>query len=391
MERGLKKMILKIARKEWKLLFKERGTFFWLLGMPIMFIVLFGSVLGSASSSSVNLPYIDRDQSQTSQSFINTVGEKSGYHLEAVQGDGMQEQIDTIRDGKGTGLLVIPKGFEQSIHNSDSKPISIELYRDASKESVIAPLRAVLENLANGYRETKISNAFAASGQSKEQQEQTLTAPFSIADRMENSTAYNIISQVVPGYTVMFVFFVIISMLKRFLGDKESGMTARLRSTRMSPISYLLGMWVAYLGVTLIECTVLLTFGHFVYDLQMGDLFAICVLVFMLAVCGTGIGLALSMLVRSENQGMAFTQLLTMGGAVLGGLWFPVDLMPKAIQTISHFTPQFWAQKAFQDIMLRGVHVSGIVNSLLVLASIAALGLIVALLRYKRFLKTALG
>ncbi|MCD9021416.1 ABC transporter permease [Cohnella silvisoli] len=384
-------MILNIAKKEWKLLLKEKGTFFWLLGMPIMFIVLFGSVFGIASSSSVTLPYIDMDHTPTSQSFLKTVGDKSGYKLEAHQSEGMQDQIDKIRDGKGTALLIIPQGFEQSVKKGDGNPISLELYREATSDSVIAPFRAVLENLANGYRETKINNALAESGQTKEAREQVLAAPFTIKDRMENGSGYNVITQVVPGYTVMFVFFVIISMLKRFLGDKESGMTARLRSTRMSPMSYLLGMWLSYLVITLIQCTVLLTFGHLVYDLQLGDLFAICVLVFMLAVCGTGIGLAISMLVRSDNQGMAFTQLLTMGGAVLGGLWFPVDLMPKTIQTISHFTPQYWAQKAFQDIMLRGVHISGIVNSLLVLAIIAALGLIVALVRYKRFLRTALG
>ena len=59
--------------------------------------------------------------------------------------------------------------------------------------------------------------------------------------------------------------------------------------------------------------------------MRIGDVAAVSALVFMLALCGTGLGLALSMLVKSENQGMAFTQLLVMGGAVLGGLWFPVD------------------------------------------------------------------
>ncbi len=384
-------MVWKIAKNEWKLLLKEKGTFFWLLGMPILFIVLFGSVLGSVGKTEVTVPYVDNDRSEASKAFLATVEEKSGYVLEAKQPADMEEQLDKIRDGKGTGLLVVPQGFGQSLNGAGGATSAVELYREATNESVVAPLRAVLENLANGYRETKIASALAAAGLSDKERENALSAAFSIDDRLENGTGYNVITQIVPGYTVMFVFFVIISMLKRFLGDKESGMTARLRSTRMSPLSYLLGMWLAFLVVALVQCCALLAFGHFAYGLQLGDPLAVAALVVLLCACGTGIGLAVCMIAKSENQGMAFTQLLTMGGAVLGGLWFPIDLMPEAVQTISRFTPQYWAQKGFQDIMLRGAHASGIGYSLLVLALVASAGLIIALLRYRRFIRTALG
>ncbi len=384
-------MVWKIAKKEWKLLLKEKGTFFWLLGMPILFIVLFGSVLGSVGKTEVTVPYVDNDRSEASKAFLATVEEKSGYVLEEKQPADMEEQLDKIRDGKGTGLLVVPQGFGQSLNGAGGETSAVELYREATNESVVAPLRAVLENLANGYRETKIASALAAAGLSDKERENALSAAFSIDDRLENGTGYNVITQIVPGYTVMFVFFVIISMLKRFLGDKESGMTARLRSTRMSPLSYLLGMWLAFLVVALVQCCALLAFGHFAYGLQLGDPLAVAALVVLLCACGTGIGLAVCMIAKSENQGMAFTQLLTMGGAVLGGLWFPIDLMPEAVQTISRFTPQYWAQKGFQDIMLRGAHASGIGYSLLVLALVASAGLIIALLRYRRFIRTALG
>jgi len=384
-------MVWKIAKNEWKLLLKEKGTFFWLLGMPILFIVLFGSVLGSVGKTDVTVPYVDNDRSEASKAFLATVEEKSGYVLEEKQPADMEEQLDKIRDGKGTGLLVVPQGFGQSLNGAGGATSAVELYREATNESVVAPLRAVLENLANGYRETKIASALAAAGLSDKERENALSAAFSIDDRLENGTGYNVITQIVPGYTVMFVFFVIISMLKRFLGDKESGMTARLRSTRMSPLSYLLGMWLAFLVVALVQCCALLAFGHFAYGLQLGDPLAVAALVVLLCACGTGIGLAVCMIAKSENQGMAFTQLLTMGGAVLGGLWFPIDLMPEAVQTISRFTPQYWAQKGFQDIMLRGAHASGIGYSLLVLALVASAGLIIALLRYRRFIRTALG
>lgn len=382
-------MVFSIAVKEWKLLLKEKGTFFWLLLMPVLFIVLFGSVLNGLGDSAVSVSYVDMDKTNGSQQFLTTLGEKSGYKLVEKQAGELDDQISRIRDGKEAALLVLPKGFGDGLSSEDGAQAAIELYSDPSSQTV-APLKATLENIANGLREKKIEDALKSAGESDAQLKNALASPLRIDDKPQNASANNAVTQVVPGYTVMFVFFVIISMIRRFIGDKTTGMTARLRTTRMSPIGYLLGMWLAYLAVALAQCSVLLAFGHFAYDVQLGDMGAIAILVLMLAVCGTGIGLALCMLVRGENQGMAFTQLITMGGAVLGGLWFPVEYMPKTMKTISHFVPQYWAQKAFQDIMVRGDHLSGILPSLAALAAFAAAGLIVALLRFRGFMKSAL-
>lgn len=41
-------MITSFTRKEIQLLLKEKGTFFWLILMPIIFIVVFASVFGNS-------------------------------------------------------------------------------------------------------------------------------------------------------------------------------------------------------------------------------------------------------------------------------------------------------------------------------------------------------
>ncbi|WP_027092342.1 ABC transporter permease [Cohnella thermotolerans] len=382
-------MVFTIAIKEWKLLLKEKGTFFWLLLLPILFIVLFGTVFSSMGDTKVSLPYIDMNGTQASQAFLASLGEKSGYNLEEKAAGDLDDQISRIQSGKQSALLVLPQGFGSALAGSDGARASIELYSDPNSQTV-APLRSTLENIANGMRESKIEGALKAAGESDAQIKNTMAPLIVIDDKPQNATANNSVTQVVPGYTVMFVFFIIISMIRRFLGDKSSGMTARLRTTRMSPIGYLLGMWIAYLGVALAQCTVLLAFGHIAYDVQLGDIVAVAVVVFMLALCGTGIGLALCMIVRGENQGIGFTQLIALGGAVLGGLWFPIEYMPRTMRTISHFVPQYWAQKAFQDIMVRGVHLSGVLPSIAALAGFAAAGLLVALLRFRGFMQSAL-
>ncbi|WP_067931801.1 ABC transporter permease [Alicyclobacillus kakegawensis] len=199
------------------------------------------------------------------------------------------------------------------------------------------------------------------------------------------------LDQVVPGYTVMFVFFIILSMMRRFMSEKESGILARLMSTPLQPLTYLVGMWVPAIITVLIQCTVLLAFGHLVYHVHLGNLLAMAVIVLCLAICGTGIGLAVSLLARGENHGRGITMLITLGGAALGGLWVPESMLPHFARVLSHFTPQYWAQQGFQQVMAHGGHTADVVQSLAVLLAFGAAGLVVALWRFPRYLRVSIS
>ncbi|MBN3523501.1 ABC transporter permease [Paenibacillus apiarius] len=382
-------MIKSMARKEIRLLLKEKGTFFWLLVLPILFIVLFASVFGSAGSSTIKVQYLDMDHTAASKELLQSIERMDGFELKTDSTLSLEEQLASIRDGKLSALLVLPQGFEASLKADANGPAEVTLYRDETVNSTVAPIQAVLHNIASGYRDASIAHALASSGMNEAKLKQVLTPPIHIAEKTENAVPFDMISQVVPGYTVMFVFFIIISMTRRFISDKETGMTARLSSTPMRPLSYLIGMWIPYLLVVLFQCAVLLSFGHFVYGLELGDMLSVVVIILALSLCVTGLGLALSVFAKSENQGVAFTQLIAMGGAVIGGLWFPTEMMPKFMQIIGQFTPQYWAQQGLKSVILHGAHVQDIWPNVLILLAFACVTLFIAVLQFPRFMRQA--
>lgn len=193
------------------------------------------------------------------------------------------------------------------------------------------------------------------------------------------------IAQIVPGYTVMFVFFIMITMVQSFLRDRDSGMITRLKGTAMGPIQYLIGMWIPNIGILLIQSVMMLGFGHLVYGLPIANVFATSLLIIALAICATGLGLFLSMIVSSLNMGVAVVQVVAMGGAILGGLWFPWEMLPKAVQVIGNFTPQYWAHTALKDVVVGGKQVTDIGAALGILLGIGLIGLVLALFCYPRF------
>ncbi|MDF2927732.1 MAG: transporter permease [Paenibacillaceae bacterium] len=379
-------MITTIVRKEILVLLKEKGTFFWLFVMPMLFILIFASIFSNAKDT-FTISYYDGDQSAMSQSLMKSIDDIKGFDVEPRTGLTLDEEIARITDGKASSLLVIPQGFEAGVSSGQSSKLM--LYRDSTADTAVAPVLAVLENVTSHFRDIKLQTAFKGVDKSDPEIQEILKSPIALEDIKQNAMQGDAVTQYVPGFVVMFVFFIIITMVKNFFKDRDSGMVARLRSTPMKPYHYLIGMWVPNIIAVIIQCVVLIGFGKLVYNVNLGDLLAISLIVFSLAICATGIGLALCMIVKSENQGNSFTQILTMGGAVLAGLWFPFEIMPDFAQTAGKFTPQYWAQHGFQDVMIRGMNTADIWVSLAVLLAYGAAGLLVATLRYKQFIKSA--
>jgi ABC-2 type transport system permease protein len=381
-----------IIRKELKLLLKGKGNLFFLLIMPLLFIVLFGAVFSNINNATLTINYIDQDQSAISRHFIDSLSKVSGFSVKADATNSPTRSIQQIKNGKLNSLLVIPKGFDASVTSAGKPPVVLPFYTDPTHSTENGPIESMLESVASRYQQKHLSAALKANGKSATQIAQLLQSPIQIQPTTEvgnRQSSGSALDTVVPGYTVMFVFFIIMNMVRSFLGEKESGMLARLQSTPMSPLSYLLGMWIPAIIAVLIQCTVLLSFGHIVYGLALGNIGLIAAIVLCLSICGTGIGLAISLMARGENQGRSISMLISLGGAALGGVWVPIDLMPKTLQTIGHLSPQYWAQQGFQDVMVHGSHFMGIWQPLAVLLAWGFAGLLVALLRFPRFFRSA--
>lgn len=375
-----------IMIKELKLLRKDKTSFFFLLLMPILFIVMFATFFGgSDNSGSIPLHVIDQDGTAASKALLQQAGQI--MDVKQAEPSELDSQIEKIKKGQYAAVIVIPSGFEADM--IQGKPTDVKLYRDPASQSTVAPVQAILNSIFTQYREQKLSTALQAMGQSKTQAEQTLASPVRVESIETSSDRFSYIDQIVPGMTVMFVFYVMITMSKRFFDEKKSGLLSRIRSTTIKPLSYLLGMWIPFVLFVIAQCTLLFAFGHFVYDLNLGDLTALAAIVIGLSIAGTGIGLALSFIVPGEGAAMAVTQIVAMGGAMVGGLWMPSYLMPQFVQNIGHFTPQFWAQQSLLNIIAHNARIGDVYGSVLILLAFGLAGLAVALFRLPQFLKSA--
>src|SRR5690625_1293352 len=124
-----------------------------------------------------------------------------------------------------------------------------------------------------------------------------------------------VILSIVPGYIVMFVFFMMISMTESFLKDQKIGLVARVASTKLPNHLYLLGKWLPYMYIVFIQIIILLLFGKVVYDVPLEQPIYFILVAIILSFVVTGIGLALAVMVKTTNMGIALTQIIALGGA----------------------------------------------------------------------------
>jgi ABC-2 type transport system permease protein len=374
-------MITAIALKELKKLRKAKGTYFWTFVLPILFIMVFAMIFNQ-SSYTFSIHYIDESRSDASKQFIERISHIDSFKM--VKESSKKDALDQIKKGKMANFLYIPDFFE-------SKPM-IEYYYDenSSSSQETGPVKTLLENIVNESSKQKISAFIEANASSKTEADNIMTPPVNILQKGISAQSVNPITQIVPGYTVMFAFFIIITMARNFIADRDSGMLSRLYSTRMNRFHYTVGMWFPSILLVLIQITVLLGFGHMVYDLHLGNILSVVALSIVLTLVATSLGLAISFLAKSEQVAMGITQLITLGGAVLGGLWFPIDIMPKFVQNIAHFVPQYWAQKGFIDIMSRNASISDILPNIGILLLFVILAFFLAILGFKRFFRDAI-
>lgn len=125
--------------------------------------------------------------------------------------------------------------------------------------------------------------------------------------------------------------------------ERKSGWFRQLSITTLPPASFLWAKALVIMLIVLPALILVFAAGFVIGGVRAPVLQWLTALVLMwvalvpLAILGIVIGLW----VRSEVvQGLTTLTLLVL--AMLGGLWFPVQAMPAAMQTVAHALPSFW-------------------------------------------------
>jgi ABC-type Na+ efflux pump permease subunit len=164
----------------------------------------------------------------------------------------------------------------------------------------------------------------------------------------------------VPSYTVLFAFFLVMTVGWLFTSERRQGTLKRLRAAPLTRGQILLGKLLPCFGLSLLQGVLLLVAGKLVFGMRWGpdswslgrQVLWLLPVVFTTSLAAMGLAVLVAALARTEVQVALYGAVPALVLALIGGCVLPREMMPEQTQVFTLFTPQGWALDAYRELLV---------------------------------------
>lgn len=165
----------------------------------------------------------------------------------------------------------------------------------------------------------------------------------------------------VPSYTVMFAFSLVLTVGWLFVLERRQGTMRRLLVAPVTPTQILMGKFIPCFLISVFQGIVLLIIGQVLFDMSWGpdswalpiQFFALLCVVIPTSLAATGLALFIAAFTRSEIQVGLIGSLIVLMLGLLSGCLIPRELMPESMLEVARYTPHAWALDAYRQLLVR--------------------------------------
>jgi ABC-2 type transport system permease protein len=354
-----------IVVKELLQLRRDRLTFAMIIGIPTMQLVLFGYAI-NLDVRHLDAAVLDQARTVHSRELVASLGATDVLRFKHfVQST---QEIDELLDaGEISAALVVPSDFEarMQVHDRPAAQIVVDgsdqviqsaarqlaafpIYDPVGWTSRVPPIEVV--NFYNPQRRAPINT--------------------------------------VPGLvgvilTMTLVLFTAIALVR----ERERGNLEMLIATPVSPWELTIGKVLPFVGIGLVQVTVVLGVGKLLFDVPVrGSLAELYGAALVFIVASLSLGIFISTLARTQFQAMQMAFFTFLPQILLSGFMFPYAGMPVPAQWLAEILPLTHFLRLVRAIMLRGADLLDVWPSLAALGVFIAVVLVVAVSRVHKSL-----
>jgi len=406
--------IIDLAKNDLLQIIRDWKAAFFMIIMPVTFTLVFGFAFGGIfendDSSDTRIPvgYIDHDQSNISQSFINLTEISGGIRLETLDNSLSTEDLDQmVIDGEIPGVLIIPQGYGQALINDEELLLTTILDPETAEgASVQYHLQTVVNRLEQSIETAKFStqtyeklNQFIdesvrmdyysdsiqmASQSWKNPPIDLKTIEISAESNKGIGETSNAFTHSSPGMMVQFALAGLIGAAEVLVLERNSGSLRRLLTTNISRTEILFGHFLAMCLMIFIQFVILIGFAQlFLQVPYFSAPFATLLVTIATTLFAASMGLLIGTLAKTPDQVVMFSLIPMFIFSGLGGAWMPLEFTSETFQTIGHFTPLAWAMDGYQNIIIRGLGIESSLIPSAVLLGFACICFILSIWRFK--------
>ena len=275
--------------------------------------------------------------------------------------------------GKASAMIVIPEGFTLDL--LDAKPVTLVVLKNPSEQFLpdiveefmntlavmlsgvvqafsdeVKGIRALIDRPVESFPWDRLGPELGRA-QAKVVAARKYLDPLLIGLKNEETqaagartafTQADLFAIVLPGMAVMFLLFIVQTLMRDIVTEREDGKLRRLMTTPLRPVELLgariAGGWVMGIVVLL----VMVAAGTLVFRVAWGPFGWFLLLGAVASFWAAAFFALLHALVRNRNQAGAFSAPIILAFSLFGGSMMNVEAMPKAFVKIGLLTPNRW-------------------------------------------------
>jgi ABC-2 type transport system permease protein len=378
---------LVLARAEVLHVVRDKATLAQIVMLPIVQLL----VLSNATTFAIRATpmwVVDRDQSVESRGLVDRLGASGYFRVEGASMSGEPANEAMLR-GDATLVVTVPSDFGRDLARTGTAAVHFDV--NAEKGSAAGVVQSYAAQIVAAYaRELETERRPRAS------LVRDVTAGARAPERMDGhieavtrswyNPALNYKHFMVPGILVALISMVgTLITAQNIAREKEMGTIEQLNVTPITRAEFITAKLLPFWVLALLDLAIGLAVGHFVFGVPVrGSLVLLFASAGVYLVVALGIGLWISTMVETQQQAMFVTFFLLMIYLLMGGLFTPIDSMPRWVQLLSELNPIRHFATIMRRILMKGAGLADIARPLGILAVYATLILTIAIRRYRK-------
>ena len=275
--------------------------------------------------------------------------------------------------GQASAMVIIPKGFTLDL--LESKPVTLEVVKNPSEQflpdvveefmnTMAVMLSGAVQAFADEARGIRLMLDTPLEGFSWEalapelgqSQKKVIAAekylnPLLIRLKEEEAraagaapgfTREDLFSAILPGMTIMFLLFIVQTVMRDLLSEREDGKLRRMMTTPLRPLELisarLLGGWIMGMIVLLVMAAA----GTLIFRAKWGPFGYFLILGAVACFWTAALFGLLHALFRNRNQAGALSAPIILAFSLFGGSMMSPEAMPEAFRAVGVLTPNRW-------------------------------------------------
>lgn len=345
-----------------KLLLRNRSGLVGSLGLAVISMLIFGSLL-SGGSAPLRIAVVDRDGSSVSAQVAAAFGQAQGIAI--VTPCASCDAVELLKDGEVSAVVVLPSGFGDGVAAGRG---TAEVYYDGSNPQRAGQAQGIIGGVLGG-----VNRAITGA-----------TEPIAIAPQAIDRRVIRQIDWLTPGMAGMMVMWANLAAGATIIAWRERGILKRLATTPLRPLTLLLTQIAARLAFSIAQVVILLVIARVVFGVQVaGSYWTLGLLIVVATLAILAFGFVIGAFVPRSESAQSVSTLIAFPMMFLGGSYFDTSVAPGFLQPIIQAMPLTHINEALRQIMLFGADLADLQRQFLILLAWLIVSLLVAVRTFR--------